>query len=214
MRSAFMPRNMKPRRSKRATTSPTRPRATPLGLTMTNVRSMGVPPGDSQRRRSAADRAVWTSGRSGAIVDRHRGHGAVDVGLAVRTHPPVRFDGLAARGAGGAQPAAAGGAHEVVVAHRRLAERAARLLAQALLHHLHLELLLTTVGDEFRRPDDGVDDEAQRPEDDAGEHANLEDDLVVHAPAGVLEDPVGAGDPCLLYTSPSPRDRTRARMPS
>src|SRR5665811_463650 len=96
--------------------------------------------------------------RSGSIVDRHRGHGAVDVGLAVRAHPPARFDGLAARGAGGAQPAAAGGAHEVVVAHRRLAERAARLLAQALLHHLHLELLLTTVGDELRRPDDGVDD--------------------------------------------------------
>ena len=25
---------------------------------------------------------------------------------------------------------------------------------------------------------------------------------------------VGAGDTCLLYTSPSPRDRTRSRMPS
>ena len=27
-------------------------------------------------------------------------------------------------------------------------------------------------------------------------------------------DPGNAGDTCLLYTSPSPRDRTRSRMPS
>ena len=30
-----------------------------------------------------------------------------------------------------------------------------------------------------------------------------------------LENPVGIGEhSCLLYTSPSPRDRTRSRMPS
>ena len=28
------------------------------------------------------------------------------------------------------------------------------------------------------------------------------------------EDPSTGGNPCLLYTSPSPRDRTRSRMPS
>ena len=103
--------------------------------------------------------------------------------------------GLPARGAGGAQPAAARGAHEIVVAHRRLAERAARFFAQALLHHLHLELLFATIGEQRRRPHDGVDDEAQRPEHEAGEHADREDDLVVDAPPSVLEHPVGAGQP-------------------
>ena len=32
--------------------------------------------------------------------------------------------------------------------------------------------------------------------------------------AGRLRDALGVSLPCLLYTSPSPRDRTRSRMPS
>ena len=31
---------------------------------------------------------------------------------------------------------------------------------------------------------------------------------------GTLQLPHGSGKTCLLYTSPSPRDRTRSRMPS
>jgi len=32
--------------------------------------------------------------------------------------------------------------------------------------------------------------------------------------AGIQEKPLTPGETCLLYTSPSPRDRTRSRMPS
>ena len=42
-------------------------------------------------------------------------------------------------------------------------------------------------------------------------------DMSVDAIEGVvtgLIGPNGAGKTCLLYTSPSPRDRTRSRMPS
>ena len=35
-----------------------------------------------------------------------------------------------------------------------------------------------------------------------------------HVPAGVVDQDVDRAPPCLLYTSPSPRDRTRLRMPS
>ena len=31
---------------------------------------------------------------------------------------------------------------------------------------------------------------------------------------GDIDGPIVGGDDCLLYTSPSPRDRTRSRMPS
>ena len=44
------------------------------------------------------------------------------------------------------------------------------------------------------------------------------DALITHESAGrpqhVAVDDVGLSDHCLLYTSPSPRDRTRSRMPS
>ena len=33
-------------------------------------------------------------------------------------------------------------------------------------------------------------------------------------PISILRAPTGSGKTCLLYTSPSPRDRTRSRMPS
>ena len=33
-------------------------------------------------------------------------------------------------------------------------------------------------------------------------------------PNMLLAGPAGCGKTCLLYTSPSPRDRTRSRMPS
>ena len=42
--------------------------------------------------------------------------------------------------------------------------------------------------------------------------------LVNSNPATIMTDPAMADatyiEPCLLYTSPSPRDRTRSRMPS
>ena len=36
----------------------------------------------------------------------------------------------------------------------------------------------------------------------------------IHMDRGLLEFYLAEGSPCLLYTSPSPRDRTRSRMPS
>ena len=171
MRSAFMPRSTKPRRSKRATTSPTRPRATPLGLTMMNVRSMRI----LRRAERVKLRAAPAAGGA-ALSDRRQtrsktGGMRVDVGLAERADPPLRVDRLAARRAAVAQAPAARGAHQVVLAHRRLAEGAALLLADARLHHRHLELVLLPVGEGLGRAHDGVDDEPDRPEHDAGEHA-------------------------------------------
>ena len=37
---------------------------------------------------------------------------------------------------------------------------------------------------------------------------------VMQAMGGVMTNKYAEGYPCLLYTSPSPRDRTRSRMPS
>ena len=37
---------------------------------------------------------------------------------------------------------------------------------------------------------------------------------VFGSPDNLQINGVGGGSPCLLYTSPSPRDRTRSRMPS
>ena len=39
-------------------------------------------------------------------------------------------------------------------------------------------------------------------------------DVLVHAVMDALLGAAALGDICLLYTSPSPRDRTRSRMPS
>ena len=53
----------------------------------------------------------------------------------------------------------------------------------------------------------------------AGSHA-LSGDLVIFsdmsnpAPRAVMEGMIDRFGACLLYTSPSPRDRTRSRMPS
>ena len=41
----------------------------------------------------------------------------------------------------------------------------------------------------------------------------LENDMIIYA-AEIDHAPAGIDTPCLLYTSPSPRDRTRSRMPS
>ena len=38
--------------------------------------------------------------------------------------------------------------------------------------------------------------------------------LLEAIPEEVIERDYGCGDPCLLYTSPSPRDMRRSRMPS
>ena len=43
------------------------------------------------------------------------------------------------------------------------------------------------------------------------EASNLRSDALDHT---LLHGPPGLGKTCLLYTSPSPRDRTRSRMPS
>ena len=45
-----------------------------------------------------------------------------------------------------------------------------------------------------------------------GPQDGLEDTVV--APEDATESLLAATEPCLLYTSPSPRDRTRSRMPS
>ena len=37
---------------------------------------------------------------------------------------------------------------------------------------------------------------------------------VLRIQVGTIEKPIEEVTPCLLYTSPSPRDRTRSRMPS
>ena len=44
--------------------------------------------------------------------------------------------------------------------------------------------------------------------------ADRGEDAVVFAVDVGIEQKVGIGRTCLLYTSPSPRDRTRSRMPS
>ena len=46
-----------------------------------------------------------------------------------------------------------------------------------------------------------------------GENSNIQDGSVLHTDPGFKLN-VGKGVTCLLYTSPSPRDRTRSRMPS
>ena len=38
--------------------------------------------------------------------------------------------------------------------------------------------------------------------------------ILLEVPWGILADKLGYKNTCLLYTSPSPRDRTRSRMPS
>ena len=40
------------------------------------------------------------------------------------------------------------------------------------------------------------------------------EDMVLNSPTGRVVLVILAGKDCLLYTSPSPRDRTRSRMPS
>ena len=57
-------------------------------------------------------------------------------------------------------------------------------------------------------------DYARLPQDVAGKVSNLITNFAQQAFAGAhIETPKAARD-CLLYTSPSPRDRTRSRMPS
>ena len=41
-----------------------------------------------------------------------------------------------------------------------------------------------------------------------------QDEAIEAATARILHEVRTEGDACLLYTSPSPRDRTRSRMPS
>src|SRR5436305_2866255 len=83
-----MPRMTKPRRSKRATISPTRPRSTASGLTRKRVRSMSAKSGFGDGALAAAPRPLRLRGQRG----RHR--------LAVRAQAPGRVERRLAAPAG------------------------------------------------------------------------------------------------------------------
>ena len=94
-------------------------------------------------------------------------------------------------------------------------------LEQQLTPHLGAELVDLTPGvrsllvqhDPSRVRTAEVLDLVRRAEDGLAPTGDLEvPSRVVHLPLS-WEDP-GALEACLLYTSPSPRDRTRSRMPS
>ena len=120
---------------------------------------------------------------------------AVDLRLAVRAQPPLRLDRPAADATHGPQAATAGRADQEVVAHRRLAERAALFFGEALLHHPQLELALAHVVEVLGRADDRVDEQPERSEDESRQRGDRDDDPVVDASPRVLEHPVRAGQP-------------------
>ena len=63
----------------------------------------------------------------------------------------------------------------------------------------------SAASDVYKRQHDGVEDVDDGRLDAVGQH---------EAVGGHAAQPLADGDVCLLYTSPSPRDRTRYRMPS
>ena len=59
------------------------------------------------------------------------------------------------------------------------------------------------------------EDEPENPaEDEEGEESSDRERSVELAHQAKKHDAGGGAEDCLLYTSPSPRDRTRSRMPS